>query len=270
MGNQNTSKKIRNYIRNQCSIIDETFWDVSDSEKAAIFFESMDNFESSSPIHILRGHDVPDVVDFKILRGITIFSRIQLYTDFYRSMKLQDKLFGTDRLESYPRVKSYDDIKKMSENDIVKYEMLDSLMEYNESSGFDKVLFSKCLDESDVKYLKSINMFFEEEYEKSNINVDLDFIVKHIEKWQKSFPMDINISYDQAAKFIFDLYKLKKEEAENFLVDLFREDLGIISSTKSENEDSIMMGQVCLNVDNLSIMLKDYYKYQKKVLNKKR
>ena len=72
-----------------------------------------------------------------------------------------------------------------------------------------------------------------------------------------------------AARFVFELHTLRKEEAENLLIDLFREDLGIISST-AEDEEYIQMGQVRVNIDNLATMFKDYYKYQKKLIKKRR
>lgn len=269
MDKQNISKQIRKYIYKQIDLIDTTFNNLNDEEKANIFFQSMDNIESNSKIHLLNGYNIPAVLDFGVLKTTTILSRVQLYTDYYRSVKLQDELYGTEVLKSFPKIRSYNDLKRFFSTNINKYEMLESLKEYYFSSGFDKVLFAKCLEENDVKHLKSINPFFEYEYNKCNVNVDLDFIVKHIKKWQKYFPQDINLSYIQASKFIFDLYKLRKEEAENLLIELFREDLGIISSTNND-EETITMGQVKINENNLAIMFKDYYKYQEKVLKKRR
>ena len=269
MDKQNISKQIRKYIYKQIDLIDTTFNNLNDEEKANIFFQSMDNIESNSKIHLLNGYNIPAVLDFGVLKTTTILSRVQLYTDYYRSVKLQDELYGTEVLKSFPKIRSYNDLKRFFSTNINKYEMIDSLKEYNESSGFDKVLFAKCLNEKDINHLKTINPFFEEEYEKCNIDVDLDFIVKHIEKWQKQLPLDVDMSYYQASRFIFELYTLKKEEAQKVLLDLFREDLGIISST-AQDDEYIQMGQVKINVDNLAIMFKDYYKYQKKVLKKRR
>ena len=268
MNNQNISKQIREYVYKQCDLIKGLFDEVTDEEMANILFESMNNLESNSKVHLLNGYNVPGVLDFRTLRLATLFTRVQMYTDYYRSVKLQDELYGTSVIDSFPKIKSYENLKDLFNTNINKYEMLDSLKEYHESSGFDKVLFAKCLNKKDVKHLKSINPFFEYEYNKCNVDIDLDFIVKHIEKWQKRFPQDLNISYDQAARFVFELYTLKKEEAENLLLDLFREDLGIISSTK-ENEDYIQMGQITINMDNLATMFKDYYKYQKKLIKKR-
>lgn len=269
MNNQNSSKQIRKYIMKQCDLINNLFEDPTIEEISMVLFESLDNFESNSKVHLLNGYDIPDVLDFSTLRLTSLLERVQMYTDYYRSVKLQDSLYNTKVLPTFLKIDSYENLRRFSNDETVKYEMLASSIEYYRSSGFDKVLFAKCLDSKDVKHLKSINPFFEYEYNKCNINVDLDFMVKHIKKWQKYFPQDINISYNQAARFVFDLYKLRKEEAENLLVDLFREDLGIISSTNDDDE-CITMGQVKVNVDNLAVMLKDYYKYQEKVLKKRR
>ena len=269
MNNQNISKQIREYVYKQCDLIEEIFNGITDEETAIILFDSMNNFESNSKVHLLNGYNVPNVLDFGTLRLTALFTRVQMYTDYYRSVKLQDKLYGTEVLNSFPKVKSYENLKEFFNTNKNKYEMLDSLKEYHESSGFDKVLFAKCLDKRDIKHLKTINPFFEYEYNKCNANIDLDFIIKHIEKWQKHFPDDLNISYDQAARFVFELHTLRKEEAENLLLDLFREDLGIISST-AEDKEYIQMGQVRINMDNLATMFKDYHKYQKKLIKKRR
>lgn len=269
MNNQNISKQIRKYVYKQCDLLDTIFSDLSDNDKAELLFKSLDSLENNASVHILNGYQIPDILDFSALRGTALFTRIQMYTDYYRSAKLQDKLYGTNVINTFPKIKSYKDIQKFSKNEYIQFEMFDSMKEYNESSGFDKVLFAKCLDEKDVKLLKSINPFFEYEYDKCNVNVDLDFMVKQMEKWQKHFPDDLDISYQRASTFIFELYQLRKEEAENLLIDLFREDLGIISST-SDDEEYIQMGQVKINTDNLALMFKDYYKYQKKVLKKRR
>ena len=268
MEQKNYSKQIRRYVINQCDLINDVFNGVSNLEMSQLLFESLDNIESDKKVHILNGYKIPEVFDFSILKGISVLSRIQMYTDYYKSAKLQDKLYNTSELAIFPKIKSYEDIKNFSKNDIVQYEMVESLKEYNDSTGFDKVLFAKCLDKKDIKHLKSINPFFEYEYNKSNIEVDLDFIIKHIEKWQKYYPFDTNLSYDKASAFIFDLYHIRKEEAENLLLDLFREDLGIISSTNPD-EECIKMGQINLTMPNLATMFKDYYKYQKKVLKKR-
>lgn len=265
MLNQNNSKKIREYVLEQCTSFDIIFNKCSDEEKANILFKSINNFESNSKIHLLEGKNIPDVLDFSVLRGTALLSRIQMYTDYYRSAKLQDKLYETNQLNTFLKVKSYDDIKKFSNSNYVQCEMLESLKDYYESSGFDKVLYNKSLDEQDVKHLKAINPFFEYEYNKSNVNIDLNFINKHIKKWQKYCAYDLNISYDAAARFIFELYKISKQEAENLLIELFNQDLGIISSTK-ENDEYIEIGNVKINADNLAIMFKDNYKYQNKKL----
>lgn len=269
MINQNNSKKIRKYVCEQCELINLIYSPISEIEISEILFQSIDNYESNQTTHMLIGCSLPHEFNFNALKGTALLMRIQLYTDYYKSVKCQDKLYGTNVLMKFPKIKSYEDLQKFSKDENTQYEMLDSLKEYNESSGFDKVLFAKCLDKKDINHLKAINPFFEEEYEKCNVNVDLDFMFRHIKKWQNFFPMDVEMSYDQASRFIFDLYKLNKEEAENLLIDLFNEDLGIFNST-GQDEEYIQMGDLRINLSNLAIMLKNYYKYKEKILNKRR
>ena len=146
--------------------------------------------------------------------------------------------------------------------------MLYFLFSYNEISGFDKVLLNKCLEETDINILKNVNPFFESEYNATNVDVDLDFLKRQIEKWQKSYPDDIEKSYMEASYFLFDLYKINKEECESVIIDLIRQDLGIYSCNE-ERENTIKIGQAIFDEDKLSMMLKDYYKYETKELIKR-
>ena len=268
MYDRNTSRQIRKYVLKQCDMINNTFPDVTGEDIVQLLFNSLDNLESNSELHLLSGYSIPDVIDFSTLRLASLLTRVQMYTDYYRSVKLQDKLFGTRVLDTFMKVNSYEKLKRFSNNEYVQCEMLDSLKEYYDSSAFDKVLFAKCLDEKDVKHLKAINPFFESEYDRCNTDVDLDFMFQNIKNWQNFFPFDIELSYEKAAGFIFDLHKIKKEEAENLLLELFREDLGIISSTDPD-EECIKMGQINITEDNLATMFKDYYKFHEKVLKKR-
>lgn len=276
MLDRNNSKIIRDYVMEQFNLINNLDNNLTFEDKAQILFDSMDNFENDNYLHYLISPSVIDKIDFEAYRIITILSRIQMYTDYYMSSKLQDKLIGSYELINFPKVDSYDKLKEVSsdkENRIKmlnKIKMLESLKEYYNSSGFDKVLYAKCLDKKDVNHLKAINPFFEYEYNSSNVEINLDFMIKHIEKWQKSYQDDIDLSYLMASNFVFDLYKIKREEAENLLINLFKQDLGIISSTNLDDDDEyIKIGQVNMNIQNLAIMFKDYHKFQNKILKKR-
>ena len=270
--NANCSKNLRKYIIEQYDFIRRFHDDkdyLTEEEKINVLFEIILNGEIERPFRKLAATQIDDHIDFRKLQFISKLQRIQMYTDYYRSVKMQDKMCSTHVLKNFPKIKNYGDLVRFSLDENAQYEMFQSTLEYDESSGFDKVLFAKCLDEEDVEHLKTINPFFEYEHEKCNVDVDLEFIVKHIEKWQNQFSYDPELSYDKASRFVFELHELRKEEAEKLLTELFNENLDIISCVDKDDE-YIEMGQVKISMDNLAVMLKDYYKYHEKVLKKRR
>ena len=265
MSNENISKNIRNYVVKKCILIDDMFPDLSEEAKAIIFFNSLDSLENDAELHLFTGYNIPYDFNFSAVKGTALLSRVQLYTDYYKSVKLQDRLCGTNVLRTFPKINSYEDLKRFSHNKNIQYEMLDSLIEYSDSTGYDKVLFAKCLDNKDVEYLKRFNPFFEEEYIKTNVVVDLNFIKNHIQKWQKCFEFDKLMSYHKAVDFIFDLNMLDPNTVKKLLLELFDQDLGIYSSTNAE-DDVIKVDKIRVNPEGLYYMLKEYYEHETKSL----
>ena len=269
MNNQKISKKIRNYINEQYEIIGDFYPNMNKEEKSKLFFDSLDNFEKDKSFCVISRyiskHKIPEEINFIGVKGASILSRIQLYTDYYRSVKLQDRLCGTMVLRTFPKINLYEDLLKYTKDETVQYEMIESLKEYSDSTGYDKVLFAKCLEKKDVDYLKRFNPFFEEEYNESNVSVDLNFVKNHIEKWQKSFTFDKTLSYHKAVKFIFELNIIEPNTVKNLLLELFNQDLSIYSSTNAEDE-VIKVDKMRVNQEGLYYMLKEYYEYETKKL----
>jgi len=261
MLNKNNSKKIRNYILEQYYIIDELFNELTEIEKNQILFDVVEAFDNKNVLDEISDNNI----DFRRYQTVSKLSKIQIFTDYYRYKKISDKVYGSRFINSIPKINSYEDLDKYCKNPYTRHEMIEAVKEYGESTKLDRILLNKCLDIKDVKYLKSVNPFFEYDYNKYNINIDLDFIIKQIKKWQKFYPQDVSLSYDILSRFIFQLNYCRKEEAEKLLLELFDEKLSIYSSTDSA-EETINIGNIRIGMRHLNIMLREYYDYNKKVL----
>ena len=269
---KNNSSLIRENIIKYYGFIANLYNYQSANEINSTFWNSLDAFESDSPIKIFT---VPSTYDNKYLYNIpetakflAITSKIQMYTDFYRFNKYSNIIYNKE-LKDLNDSCSYEGLNQNFNDKKLSNVMFFSLVRYAESSGYKKVLLNKCLNKNDVEKLSKVNPFFKEEYDKCNISLDLDFIKKHISKWQTSFPDDEAESYIQSADFIMKLYKINPEEARELLIDLFRQiqDLGILSYN-GEDDETIKIGQVSVNNENLALMLRDFYQYEVKTLKK--
>ena len=262
------SGEIRKYIYDSCELINHIFNNI-ETDYYDMFYDSLWNMDYNNYLHFLVGEDT-NISDPNILKGMSLLMRTQLFTDYYISLKAQDKLYNTKSLENLPSINSYDDIVSLSYDDNAKKEMLESTLDFDIMNDFDRTLLFKSLDKKDVEYLKKINPFFKKEYDEYNKEIKLDFINDGISKIQEVISIDKNVSYNLASRFIFDLYHINKKEAEKLLIELFRQDLGIYSKDIINDEEEIIkMGQINLNIEGLQYMLKDYYLFSNKVLKNK-
>lgn len=193
----------------------------------------------------------------------TYLLKTQMFVDYFRLLKFEDTIYGAKRLEDLPIIEDYEDINYYAKNNKSLAQMLEAMMVVYEASNYEKILMAKCLDTREKRYLEKLHPYFKSEQEMYDIDVDLDYVMDQIDD-EYTYLKD-DKAYDRASSFLFDLHKLDKEKAEKIFIELFDQDLGIISSTY-ESDDTIRMGQVVLRRDNLALMLKDYHKYQVKTL----
>lgn len=275
---KNYSEEVRKSVLMYYGYISELFGYNSKSDEnickgiSTVFWNSLNTFDSDARFKIFttpflyafenkNAYNIPDIAKF-----LSVTSKLQMFTDFYR-LNRYGNIVEDKPSKDLSSIDSYEFINIAFQDHDLANVMLYALANYEESSGYKKILLDRCLNEKDVETLSKINPFFKEEYDKSNIPLDLEFIKKHIGKWQKSFPNDEDESYVQSADFIMKLYKINKDEATALLSDLFRQDLGILDY-KGDDEDIIKIGQVTINHRNLALMLKDYYKYETQTLKK--
>lgn len=265
MINKNYSSEIRKYILGQYNFV-KNFFDnnknIYSNEDMIdnVYLSSLDSIEENLPIrHMILSKESVTIEDLKNARLFAILSRIQMYTDYYRYLKFQDINQKTNLIDNFCEVKSYKDIKNIFSDKIAAKEMIESSLEFNKSSGYDKVLFTKCLDYHDREHLLRINPFSEYELKNYDVNVDLNFIDRHLKKWQKSFPNDIDKSYDEASSFIIDLYNINKDEGLKIIGDLF-DKLGktFIENYEPDKDSSIKVNGVVLDHLLLKQILHDY------------
>lgn len=128
--------------------------------------------------------------------------------------------------------------------------MFESLLKFNNLSGYEKILYTKSLSEEEHNYLKSFNPFYEAEKDKYDIDITPELIERHILKWQKSFS-DEEKSYKAAADFLYNLNKVNVKEARKIFIEINQ----ILNFTTSDNYDELS------SKERLGDIVKQYHKY---------
>ncbi len=198
---------------------------------------------------------------FEVLERLFNF---QLFTDYYRYVKYQDIIYDKDDIKNLEVINEYSEYEKLFQNRNLYLEMFDSLLEYYNASAYDKILLSKCLSDFDINKLTKINPFFYNENKKYDVDISLDLINRQIQKWQKSFPKDIQKSYYETSDFLINLYKINSNISKKIIQEII-ENLNkniFIQNTYTDNE-SINVNGMIIDEMLLSKIIKDYYENTK-------
>ena len=262
------SMKIRHYIKDLYNFIGYEC-NINDKEKLyELICTHIELGENPSIPKLLlsTGLYLPNDYDLKQLRVLNIISYIQMYTDYYMNLKYTDYQEGTNKLD-HLNIKSYEDIKKKFFNRRIAYQMMDSSLDFISSSAYEKIISYRLLDKNDCKLLSSINMFFEDEKGKYDIDIDLNFLYKQISKWQNAFEDQKELSFFSASMFLYDLYNIDKEDAINVISDLLNTfDNEIFISNSNLNEETIMdINGILIDDTILAGIIKDSYSNTKKL-----
>lgn len=185
--------------------------------------------------------------------------QVQALTDYYRYIKCDDLIDGTNNLEFFPKSNSDDDILNLFENVDLSNKMYDALVEYSEASAYDKILLEKSLDSQDIGRLKKLNPFFEDEHNKYNVEINLDLIKRQLGKWQNCFKDDPDESYDVTSTFLIALYKINKVECLKVLEELLNSlNKNISIHNCYPQKDAITFNGMIIDKDILVQILKDF------------
>ncbi len=259
MENKNYSNEIRKYISRQYNYA-KNYFENDDKETVDItYLYTLDAIEEDLKCRLIVSNRTATINDLEIARLFAKLSRIQMYTDYYRYLKFQDVLYNSNLVKNFPEINSYEDLKMIFEDQIAACEMIKACLEFSQSSGYDKVLLTKCLTFNERSHLLKINPFFEYELKKYDLKVDLNFISRHLKKWQTCFPNDKEKSYDETVKFIADLYKISNVEGSKLIIGLLNE-LGNPFISNYASDESSKAKTTNLVMDNLMLkkMIKDY------------
>lgn len=191
--------------------------------------ESLNVSEKPSWIH---GYFNPFFSDksFALVLGTISLVRNQMYIDYYKKLNLKSKL-GTinSKEEEYFNVlknNSESSLRNNLSKDIysdLSKEMLKAIIEYKNLSVFEKILEIKALSVDDINLLNDNILFFEEDIERYNIDITLEFIKDRINKLNNgSFKDNNERTYNEVVDFIFNLYKIHNNDEfeKNFIEDL--------------------------------------------------
>ena len=200
-----------------------------------------------------------------ITRYTSDIFKMQMYTDYYRVMKYKNILNNNENLVIIkPNLKQ---INHMIDDNVICANMLHCMLITYMCLNMERVLANKCLNKEDIEYLSNLNPYFKDEHERYNTNIDLEYVKNEIKKLKDE--KNPNIEYLVMSNLIFNYYKINKQETEKLLIELFNQDLGIITSDVIPDE-YIKLGQVILSKENLALMLRDYYKFEEKKLKLKK
>ena len=191
--------------------------------------------------------------------------KTQMFTDHYRMIR-QKVLLDMGGIIPLPKTTKEEINIIYDDNQIFAY-MLDSMLSTYMITPLDKVILNKCLVKDDIEYLKSINPFFEDEYNLYNRTVDLDFIIESIKNVQGEVEEDAEYTY--AAENIFKLYKINDEEVYDLMKELYSKGASIYSSTNPYS-DGIKIRKITITKELLALTLKDYYETYVKELKYKK
>ncbi|MBO5182872.1 MAG: hypothetical protein J6B64_00505 [Bacilli bacterium] len=176
---------------------------------------------------------------------VTTLIKMQAYTDYCRYQKY---IFVLTNKEV--NILPYECFEENIQDGYIEDSMLGSLLKFNSLSGYEKILYTKSLSMNEHNYLKSLNPFYEIEKDKYDIDITLELIERHIEKWQKSFE-DKEKSYKAAANFLYNLNKINDNDARKILTEINQ----ILGLTTSDNYDELSSKEKLIN------LLKKYHKY---------
>lgn len=139
--------------------------------------------------------------------------------------------------------------------------MMEVIKEIKNANFYKRIVIFKSLNESDVKFLKSINPFFEEEYNLYGIDITPEFIVEEINK-QNETNLPNEAIYQEISRLLADLYRVDDDLINDVICDII-ETLNINGEDISTMID--LLDSDCANdIDEvLASLIEQYYKIKK-------
>lgn len=194
------TNKLLNEIRNKLSFLQS-----QPNFEYEVLNQSLHINDDEQFTNMLKKLGLLDDHSQRLMDIIQNYIYIQSYTDFYRMCRLQNKIDIEDSI--FHKIDFEILLLFFCDPDIY-VEMIKSIEEFSNLSAYDKIIITKLLTEKEHNKLKELNPFYEYEKNMYDITVTKEFILRHIDNWNKSF--DLEKAIDATSDFILNLYQLDK------------------------------------------------------------
>lgn len=214
--------------------------------------------------------------------GVVTLVRSQIYIDYYKKLNLKQKLgrISPSEQEEFKLLKENSEPSlriNLSRNacNSLSYNMLNACLTQEKTSVFDKILEVKALSKEDIRTLGNNMLFFDEDFQRYNFDISIDFIINKVKKLNLGrYKEDNEKCYDEVTDFIFNVYKVNKEEGEKIFDELFFEDSEVFLE-KDNSKDFIDTSYGRVYKNNIKNIIRkkvkeESTKEKKKTLNDKK
>ena len=203
---KNINEKVRQYISHSIDNLDVLL-------ENKIFYYEYDIYKIFNKMVLMELQKIL----FEDIKVMYTFMELILYSDAYAVLNYKDKnnKLSTEEKRYFKRIKNidnYDKLDKCFDNDpnLVSY-MLKTSKIFTNLKKFDKVLVVKSLDEESKNQIKKINMFYQNDVNEYDINVDDYFIINEIKVLKHHYERlnKEDKSYTDTVNFLNKLNKIE-------------------------------------------------------------
>lgn len=141
----------------------------------------------------------------------------------------------------------------------VAINVYDAIKAIKNASFYKRIAILKSLTDEDIKFILSINPFFDEELKKYDIETDADFFYSEIDKQESTNIPNLEV-YNELASLLIDLYMIDEDLVNSIMCDII-EVLNIDSVDIETFIDMVYDG----DISGISSMLSQYYTLRKEM-----
>ncbi len=226
------TKEIRNIATKFYNELYPKYMDAYGSINEHILYQAiLESINISEGPRPYRNGRTIDAINRVVTLGVFTLLRSQFYIDYYKRLNLKQKLgiISSDESNEFRILKNNSDslLKLNLSRDAfnkLAHNMLNTTLTYDKTSVFDKILEIKALEKEDIEVLGSNMLFFDEDFQKYNLDITKEFLVDRINRLNNGrYKEDNEKSFHEVTDFIFKLYKVNEDEGEKLFDDLFVE-----------------------------------------------
>lgn len=198
-------------------------------------------------------------------QNIKQFIKYIISTDYFVILNYDAKrneAFSTDvstEFSNYKQFISTHDFNILLSDETVANNVYDAVKTLQNASFYKRIAILKALTDEDIKFILSINPFFDEELGQYNIEADADFFYSEIDKQESTNIPNLEV-YNELASLLIDLYMIDEDLVNSISSDMI-DVLNIGSSDIETFIDMIYDG----NIIGVSSMLYQYYALRKEM-----